>query len=480
VTAKPLHIALDVPAQFESAAAWAIRHIATVWGVAVRISGEGARDPDIVYSAAPASGDIRAWRFNAHCYDGLGSFSAHAAGERMIWSEGELVPDLVGGIFRLLTLQDEADVDPGDRNQLGIFNTPSLPARRRAVVGRPMVEHHIDSLWDQAKRVRPDLTQRPRWPSAKRWACVITHDTDAVSLGRPRELLYNAAKLLIRREPMRLQMLRTGLRHRASPMQDPSFGFPRWRALEAESALTSAFYLFVLPRGVRRHFHDCRSSVNDPGIDIRILRDMADSGWEFGLHASINARHHPRGLRESRGMLETLLDRPIQGLRHHYWALDWERPWRTFRQHADAGFRYDTSLAWRDVPGFRAGTSLPFRPFDRDSKRPIELWEVPTAIQDGHLLEGAPGDVLDRATAMIDETRSVGGVLVLNWHTETANQQFMRRGFLDVFQQVIDHVRAEPDVWFTTTSRLLDHWEARAGVGHRRAASLSSQPGSPS
>jgi hypothetical protein len=193
---------------------------------------------------------------------------------------------------------------------------------------------------------------------------------------------------------------------------------------------------------------------------------MADMGWEFGLHASIYSRRHPDGLRRSRDLLEAHLDRPIEGLRHHYWAIDWERPWKTFQQHAAAGFRYDSSLAWRDVPGYRAGTSLPFRPFDPEQQRPIDLWELPAAIMDGHLLERPSAAQEATASSLIEETRSVGGLLVLNWHTETANQVLARVGYRDAFERILDRVLTSEDAWITTPRRLLDHWEARAGLGH--------------
>jgi hypothetical protein len=274
--------------------------------------------------------------------------------------------------------------------------------------------------------------------------------------------MYNAAKLLLRREAYRFGMLRAGIQHRRSPMRDPFFGFPRWKELESHAGIRSAFYLFVLPQGIRRHFHDSRSSVTDRGIDSSTFREMARAGWEFGLHAAINARHSESGLLRSREVVEALIAGQIVGLRHHYWALDWRKPWRSFRQHVAAGFRYDTSIAWRDVPGFRAGTSLPFRPFDPETQARLNLWELPTVLQDGHVLEGATEEPIAKGSSILNVVRQAGGVAVLNWHTEAANQQFSRAGFVDVFSEILDQARATGDVWITTPSTLINHWESRS------------------
>jgi hypothetical protein len=45
-------------------------------------------------------------------------------------------------------------------------------------------------------------------------------------------------------------------------------------------------------------------------------------------------------------------------------------PWR---QHERAGFSYDGSIAWRDIPGLWAGTSMPYRPYDLDNERPFDF-----------------------------------------------------------------------------------------------------------
>ena len=345
---------------------------------------------------------------------------------------------------------------------MGVFDTSSLPDQRRAGITRPYVEHHLDMMWEQVQRWRPDLRQAPRWPDGRQWAVVLTHDTDAVSLGRPSALLYNAGKLVLRRERVRAGMLAAGLRHWRSPMKDPYFGFPTWRRIENDWGIKSAFYLFVKPHDVPRHLHDSRSAVTDRGIDPGLFREMADAGWEFGLHASIRTRHVPGGFAQSRRILEDLLQRPVLGLRHHYWAVDWTAPWRTFRQQADAGFVYDTSVAWRDVPGLRAATALPYRPFDPERMAAVPLWELPTALQDGHLLQAShPEWALATAETMIDEIRTAGGALVLNWHTEAANSPYDRAGYREMLERLLAPVLAQPDAWITTPARLVEHWQAR-------------------
>ena len=463
--ARPLTIRADVPATLRQRVAWTLRQACTAWGLPIALSfGDvvGANsDDDITYSA-DGGADGSKWRLDPQCYEEGGAFSAYKSDGRLIWARGQANPDLLGGIYRLLSMLDEADVFPGARNRMGVFHTSALPVPRQAVLHRTLVEHHLDALGANVRLARPDLALEPRWPGGKRWALVITHDTDATRLGAPRELLYNAVKFVVRRERSRANMVMAGLRHIRTPMTDPYFGFSAWKEVEEGWGVKSAFYIFVRPSGVRRDVHDCRSSAADSALDLAVLRDLANQGWEFGLHASIHARDVPGGLERSRVMVETLLDRPVTGVRHHYWSIDWEAPWRTWQQHAAAGLRYDSSVAWRETPGFRAATSLPFQPFDPDRDTGIDLWVLPVAIMDSHLADGpAPDTRIALATEIVGEVRSVGGVLTLNWHTEAGRDQFDRAGLMELAAQIVEPALDGSDVWMTTPDELLDYWAAR-------------------
>jgi hypothetical protein len=460
--ARPIAVSADVPDGHRKAVDWLWGHAAHVWGHPVELTfGQGSREPDLTYGPAPS--DHPGWlRFDSASYERRGQFSVHERDGRQLWGGAVGGPDLLGGMYRMLTFADEHAIRPEQRNRLGVFDSTALPAARAAVLDRLLVENHLDALWERVKSSRPDAERLPLWPNGKRWACVLTHDTDATRLGAPVEIIYNLGKFVSRRDPMRLRMAAAGMRHRTTPTRDPYFGFPLWREREHAWDARSVFFLSLRPRGIRRDFHDVRSTITGAAA-IPMLREMAAEGWEFGLHASIHARASPQGLHRSRNELASLLDLPIDGIRHHYWALDWESPWRTFQQHHAAGFRYDSSIAMRDTVGFRAGTSLPFQPFDPDSQCVIAIWELPTAIMDGHLLNAAdPQAAEQRAIDLIRQVRQAGGVLVLNWHTESAGDTYDRRGYVVALERILSSVRGTSDAWITTPGPLLDHWEARA------------------
>lgn len=416
----------------------------------------------VVYGPTPPSWTGGVLPYDARCYDATARFAA--VGCPPLWApEGTDIDkvDPIGGLARLLTLADEAQVDERSRNGYGIFPIAALPPARASVHAAPLVEHHVAALRRLLERLIPALPRagEPLWPAGRRYAVVITHDTDAVALGAPLEILFNAVKAALRSDAVHARMAWDGLTVTGN---DPLFGFGTWAEMERAANLRSAF--FVFGRGkVKPELNDCRSTIFRSHVDWAVLRSLADDGWEFGLHPPIRAKFDLDEFIWGKEALEDRLKRPIYGLRHHYWALDWRRPYLTFRKHIDAGFRYDCSIAWRDGSGFRAGTCLPYRPFDPERGRALNMYELPTALMDSHVIS-ASGEIeaaVRRTLCLAKEVRRAGGMLSLDWHTEASVDDYCYRNFRTALLSIVHVLRADSEAWFATPWEVTRRWHER-------------------
>jgi hypothetical protein len=431
-------------------------------GLPLRIVDSEPKEDMIVYGPVPANWRGGVLHYDRRCYDPAQRFVP--TGSPPLWApEGVQADnvDLIGGLGRLLTLMDETQIDERARNAQGIFPVAALPAARGRVRAEPLVEQHVVALGRGLEMLFPSLPKpQPRWPAGRRYAVSITHDTDAVSLAAPMEILFNGAKALLRREGIWAQMAWHGLTRK----RDPLFGFGCWADMERAAGLRSAF--FVFGRGkVRPSIHDSRSTVFNNRPNWELLRSLADDGWEFGLHPPIRAKHDIDEFIWGKEALESRLRRPIHGLRHHYWALDWRQPHLTFRKHVNAGFRYDASIAWCDSAGFRAGTCLPYRPYDPGRERALNIYELPTAITDGNVIQdgGKVELAVTRAMRIIENVRRVRGMLVLDWHTEAAVDGYCYRNLRTALVRLLAELQTDSDAWFVTPFELVRHWHE-----HRR------------
>ncbi len=478
---QALYILVKVPDDYLPKAEYALYVLSLIWGIPIQVVYQPSERPiDVVYGPGneptEADGPLHI-PFDPDCYDPLVPFRALEAGGFELWAKAgdSSPPDLVGGSYRLLLLLDEQQVAEEARDRRGIFLNAALPEERRKAAGVPFVEQHAESLFSELAARKPGLkhARLPRWPNGKKYAVVLTHDTDAVHVGAPKELLYNLGKFVIRRDATHFQMLREGLRFWGRPSENPFFAFPQWREFEEEKDIRSCFFLFTQPKGAGIDLNDCRSTVTNQKIDWNLIRELHDDGWEIGLHASINAKSNLDHFIKSKDDVEQLLQRPIRGLRHHYWALDWRRPHRTFRMHINAGFRYDTSISSRDAPGLRSGTSLPYAPYDPEREKPLDIYELPTAIMDGHVIldRNQVPPAVEAGRRVMDTIKHVGGMAVLDWHTETGCDRLNYTNFFSILKSIVAPYLGDSDAWIATPWEITSHW-------HQRSLKLQGMSGS--
>lgn len=375
--------------------------------------------------------------------------------------------DIFAVIFRLLTFVDEKLISSEARDQKGIFRTKKLPSERYELRQSFLVEEICDQLFQSlSKQIGSHSQRNSIWPNQKKYTLAITHDTDSMGASFPLEILSNGAKALLRRNSIFAKQFIAGIKNIfQSPENDPFFGFPLWRLIESSKKIKSTFFLYPSPLiGTSPRWNDCKSwlghSTKQSVWDS--LKAMIDNGWEFGLHPPINTKQYLQSFLTQKAFIEEKLNSPIFGIRHHYWALDWNNPHLTFRKHINAGFRYDCSIAWRDEIGFRAGTTLPFSPYDPGRERALDIIEIPTTAMDKHLsYEQKLSSCISPITSLCNRIKSAQGLTCLDWHTETSCNIWSYKGFVDAFDSIIESSFSSSDCWVATPWEIASYWHDR-------------------
>ena len=371
--------------------------------------------------------------------------------------------DYVGLVFRLLTLMDELNVPESARDPLG--NLPlDLQLPRFTFCDRPMVDEVVQAF--KKKLIEHHILREeeslPRWLGGKRYAVVITHDTDGPCLLESKELLKAGFKGLLRGNAMEGRAFLEGSRRIVAGRSDPYFNFSKWAAFEHLLGAKSAFYIYMKCQQVPNHIHNPLYRVSTSSAKWSILRELVDRGWEIGLHASIHALEQDHYVRAEKEALEQFLGQPVAGNRSHYWSIDWNRPDDSFRRLVAMGLIYDCSLAWKDVPGFRSATVTPYHPYDPQNRQGFTLLEIPTNLMDGHLFEYQQAtDPHQWFASITKHVRTHGGVLNLDWHTRTWVDKFSYRGWRTFLVQQLKKLVETKEVWFTTPKELCEYWLAR-------------------
>lgn len=463
---------LQIPHNLQAKATYALRELCHRAGFGLRIRTTGPANLLYTTEIQPQDGHSIILHCNPNLYHPATNCELHSRPDARAWEQSGIDTsqplDIVGGCYRLLTLLDEYHVPAEARDRLGRFRTDALPSERKKTKGTPLVELHAAVLADKLRKQWPDLFMlaSPTWPGGQRYALVLSHDCDHVHIGAPAEVATNVIKSLLRSSSAHAQLAYVGMRSMFRGRENPFFKFGAWNEWESQRGIHSAFYLPVRPHGVPFDRNDCKSTIEASVADWELFKKMAASGWEFGLHATIHTRKHPWAFQAAREWLESRLQQPVCGVRHHYFALDGEHPYKSHRMHAEAGFTYDSSIAFCDVGGFRSGTCLPYSAFDPLESVEIPLNVLPCTLMDGHILSDRPSENGDytnpiaAAQEVISNVRRYEGVLMLNWHQEAAFNHLTYAGWLNVLDGILTPCLHE-SVWTTTAQELCSYWRQR-------------------
>ncbi len=304
----------------------------------------------------------------------------------------------------------------------------------------------LDPMDPPLDRLRRSLGIEPRrWGGAK-FAVCLSHDVDipwrwtrAGIRGGARQL-KDAVRSGDGRAAWREARGLAGVPVHRLRGTDPNFSFERIVEIERTRGASSVFFVLA-------GFHVPQDGPA-PETYARLLPRVVDTllglDAEIGLHASYTAALDTARIAEEKTTLERL-GATLHGQRYHYLRVD---PHANVAPLADLGFAYDSSLGFGGLPGFRAGTAHPFRPWSLAEDRPLDLIEIPLAAMDVTLAEPRylGLSVQEAERRLVDASRSRGS---------------RRRGLLDPLAS--RPLRPRDGGWLGSSVRAADRRDPRAG-----------------
>lgn len=296
----------------------------------------------------------------------------------------------------------------------------------------------------------------PRWPYGRRAAACFSHDVDYPEVVRWLEPLRIFQRQGWRGLSAALSVV-TGSRHH--------WHFMPWVELEKGLNIRSAFF-FVARQGSLLKY---AAGTPDPFYDIqsdrfrKLFKNLADEGFEIGLHSSYRAFESREKFADEKRLLEAVSGQEIWGNRHHYWHLNPDNPESTLRLHEQIGLKYDTSLIHERYVGWRRGLAWPFFPFHQKERRELKTLQIPTAWMDDQLFgyrQDNPGDALEILRALADNTAEQGGCLLTDVHNYVFDDVLFP-GWANAYRYLCEYLIARSDFWIDTPGQIARHWIQR-------------------
>lgn len=346
----------------------------------------------------------------------------------MVVSEGMLTPAIVQEnpeLWDLFTGKEEYDPEVVDR-----FGRIPPNACGKQNFFEPLVSRYLIERGCEYE-----------YPDGQPFAVCLTHDIDHI-YQPPLEKVLTAAVAF--REGRFRNALQTILQ--IHNKRHPWCNLRTITEIEERYGARSSFFILALDPDDQDYTYDASDLESDLG-------EIADRGWEIGLHGGYRASTGLEGLLKDKQRLERFLGKPVVGYRAHNLRFKVPETWELL---AEAGFRYDTTYGYAGRAGFRNGMCHPFQPFNLNTGRFIDIMELPLAIMDRTCLTYLQLDAratYDLAVRLIDTVAACHGVLTILWHNTT-----MDGALVGVYEKILQYC-SDSGAWMTSGDEICSWWQ---------------------
>jgi hypothetical protein len=302
------------------------------------------------------------------------------------------------------------------RDQHGRFPAAASVAYRQGFLDRPILDEYALILGEWLRVLLPSWQ-----PRSRPFAIKLSHDVDHLRrYPHPRNALRTVGGDLLRRRSLRRALVNgsEAIRDYIVPHRTQYMKGIEWLADQSqEHGLgNDAFYFMAAKPG---------PPDGDYHLTSRVVRRRIDAlraeGFEIGFHAGYQTLGDPERLAEEKARLDVVLGETRYGGRQHYLRFRVPDTWRHWEQ---VGLAYDSTMGYADHEGFRCSTCHPFRPFDMEQNRELELWEWPLIVMDRTLFQYrklSPAQAETRIFELARRCQRVEGTFTMLWHNSSLN-----------------------------------------------------------
>lgn len=352
------------------------------------------------------------------------------------FKDGTLVfhHDLLRSAFYLLSGYREYRSE--EKDALGRFPYEKSVQKELGIIGKPVVNYYFRMIGagirEYCKIHGLPFSEKQLFPG---FGLLVTHDIDRVD-----KYTFHTVKGKIK-----TGQWRKGLRwffKWINPFnnENPYWNFDYLTETSACRGLRDVY--FFLNKDVP-HI-DSYYRFSDKRIR-ELMRELRNKGHEIGLHGGVRSTNDPEKMKTNKKQLETALGEAIKANRQH--RLQFVLP-DTMSHLETAGFACDSSLGFAAHEGFRNSYCLPFKLYDFENERMIDVWEFPLLLMDSTLFdyrrlnyEEAYQSIVDLA----DEVQKFHGLFTLLFHQSSLDEE-EHPGVRVFYESLLDYFTAQEKV----------------------------------
>jgi peptidoglycan/xylan/chitin deacetylase (PgdA/CDA1 family) len=286
------------------------------------------------------------------------------------------------------------------------------------------------------------------YPNNRKFAVCLTHDVDEIYPPLKHIMLSSVHCL----KYLNLKELKYQINWKLKDKRkSPYINFRKIMQLEEKYDAKSSFYFITANEDLRRFRYNIEDIDNELGY-------ISDNHWEVGLHGGYYSYNDFEKISTEKKRLENVLGRKVIGFRNHYLRFKVPDSWELL---SSAGFRYDTTFGYNDMIGFRNGMCHPFKPYNLNENREIDILEIPLVVMDATLFNVATSfeDAWGYTKKLVDIVEKYNGVITFLWHNNVFNCPF-RQNWGRLYEKILKYCY-EKNAWMTSGEEIYNWWSSQ-------------------
>jgi len=308
--------------------------------------------------------------------------------------------DIIGSAFFMLSRWEELITESYDRQ--GRFPEENACAVKYGFIKKPIV--HLYAEFIRSIAAKQGYNIQP----IHSFAVSLTHDIDYLyKWGKPIDFIKTCCGDIFKRLSVRAFKSSIAFRKRGD---DPYDTYNKLIDLSEKNGHRSTFYLLY-------------SKTNEWKITTNkgaeILSKIVQSDHTIGIHSNYFLEKDVEKMQDDIAFYEKLLGRKLTQNRQHFLRI---RMPQTLRSLEQCGILTDSSLYYRNNPGFRTGMCIEHSLFDCEKRCTMNIKEIPLTLMDVSLQNCRKHEeALNLANDLINTVRKYNGTFVCLWHNSSFN-----------------------------------------------------------
>jgi hypothetical protein len=344
-------------------------------------------------------------------------------------TEGDLLFDIFAASFYLLSRYEE--YLPQQKDMYGRYAHENSLAFREKFLDTPLVNKWIEELKRVIKEKYPMFSV-----NASMFSFLPTYDIDeaySFKYKGPGRMTGAIIKSILKGQWARITERKRVLK---GELQDPYDSYKWMDELHRKYQLKPR-YFFLVPAKTGKY--DRNILPSKPALQ-QLIRQHAKQ-YKTGIHPSWQSGDDTSLIRSEIATLERITGEKISSSRQHFIRLTLPH---TFRYLIEAGIKEDFSMGYGSINGFRASVASSFYWYDLEKEETTGLLLYPFCYMEANSFfeqKITASQALEEMLHYHREVKAVNGTLITLWHNTFLGTDNIFKGWREVYERFIDHVK---------------------------------------